>query len=130
MPHFIYRNTGKQVLDLAFPRLMTKDHYKAIHVTDETGKAVSIKQGDRPSGPVGGTQFALDPDARYEIRGLPIAIGDGPYDDQVETVILAEPGQLFRVLFSLPNFADPEAGTLQTGELKFSRAMPYGALSP
>ena len=61
----------------------------------------------------------MGPEMMEWVNGLPLLIGDESLEQDVETVICAEPGQSCCVSFTLPNFADSEGEPLKTGELKF-----------
>ena len=61
----------------------------------------------------------MKPDTMGWVSGLPLLIGDESLEQDVETVICAEPGQTCCVNYTLPNFTDTDGEPLKTGELKF-----------
>lgn len=117
--HFFFRNAGRQSLDMAFPRLLTRGYYKALHVFDASGKAIPIDQDPGPGGPVGWIQMPLDPGDQYDLRGGTIVFGIVPRAEGVETVIQAEAGQAGRLSFTIPNYTDPQGPELSTGQVDF-----------
>ena len=116
---FFIRNTGDRTLDVSLPNLMTHAYYDQIHVTTPTGEAITLGQDSGLGGPVGWRKLRMGPEMMEWVNGLPLLIGDESLEQDVETVICAEPGQSCCVSFTLPNFADSEGEPLKTGELKF-----------
>ena len=121
VPRFFYRNAGKEVLDLSFPRLMTHSYYDKLTAVDATGAPFAIETDPGPGGPVGWMQFPFPPGAQHEIGGMPIVLGDVDRGS-AESVIRAKPGQSLRISFTLPNYVDRKSQPLETGELRLSLA--------
>src|SRR5262249_20235677 len=102
-PTFYYRNTGKQELRVAFPRLMTRGYYNKLVAIDAAGSGLPTEQTQEPAFPVGWMQLPLAPGAIHEIGGLPIMLGDVPRGS-AETLIKAAVGQSVHLRFEVPDF--------------------------
>lgn len=120
VPLFVFRNTGKQTLEVAFPNLMTHGYYHALRVVDSTGRDIEVDQDPGPGGPVGWLQIELAPGSEHVISGIPIALGNVSRESGVETVVKAKPGQSCRLRFSVPNFSERNSKPIETGEIRFT----------
>ena len=89
---FFIRNTGDRTLDVSLPNLMTHAYYDQIHVTTPDGEAITLRQDTGLGGPVGWRKLQMKPDTMAWVNGLPLLIGDESLEQDVETVICAEPG--------------------------------------
>jgi len=116
LPIFCYRNAGRQKLDTSFPRLMTHSCYNRIIAVDATGSDIPIDQDRGPAGPVGWLSNSLAPGESFEVRGLPIVLGDVERG-AAETAVRAKAGQSIRLRFDLPDLSQKNGKPLQTGEL-------------
>ncbi|TWU12097.1 Serine/threonine-protein kinase PrkC [Symmachiella macrocystis] len=128
-PRFFYRYSGDQEIKVAFPRLMTRSYYGEIILDYSTHESIPLDQEKKPGGPVGWQRIPFKLGSQYDIRGLPIVLGDVERGD-AKTVIRAMPGQSVRVRFVLTNYATHDSKPLQTGDIVFSMGQSKAEKKP
>jgi RNA polymerase sigma factor (sigma-70 family) len=128
-PRFFLKNTGKDPLEVSYPRLITQSYYKALGVTDNEGQKIPIHQAHDVAVPVGWLEVRLLAGEYAETSGLFLSIGDEAVKGSAEAVLKVSPGQTCRVQYTLPNYGDSKAGDLKTGEFPF-RVLEKDATGP
>lgn len=117
---FFLKNTGTDPLTLVVPGAILHGHYTALRVFDPEGEKVPIQEPEGEMDLVGAMLLRLAPDQQTYLNGPAVGIGEGTASDSVKIVLRAKPGQTYRVQFALPNYGDPKAEDLKTGEFGFN----------
>jgi uncharacterized protein (TIGR03067 family) len=118
--HFFLKNTGKNPIEVSFPRVIERSYYRSLLFLDKEGGQLPVHHRDEPGVPVGWLATRLAGGKYAEIAGGFLSIGEGADKDSAEAIFKAKPGGVYRVQYTLDNYGDSKAGDLQTGEFAFT----------
>jgi RNA polymerase sigma factor (sigma-70 family) len=119
--HFFLKNTGKNPIEVSYPRIIEHHYYRALHFLDKEDGQLPVQQRDDPGVPVGWLATQLAGGKYAETAGGFLSIGEGADKDSAETILKARPGGAYRVQYTVPNYgASVKDEDLQTGEFAFT----------
>jgi uncharacterized protein (TIGR03067 family) len=118
--HFFLRNTGKNPVEVSYPRVIERSYYRSLHFLDKEGGELPVRHRDEPGVPVGWLATRLASGKHAEIAGSFLSIGEGADKDSAEAILKARPAGAYSVQYTLDNYGDSRAGDLETGEFAFT----------
>jgi RNA polymerase sigma factor (sigma-70 family) len=116
---FFLKNAGKEPVQVSYPRQLTESYYKALQLTDNRGREISIPLTRQHPEPVGWLSCRLASGEQAEVQGNLLALDQAAAKQATETMLRVEPGRSYGVRYTLPNYGDTKAAELQTGTFTF-----------
>jgi hypothetical protein len=117
--HFFLKNTGKDSLEVSYPRLIGPSYYRSLRLLDKGGEQLPVRHKDQPAVPAGWVGIRLPGGGQAETAGGLLSIGEGADKDSADAVLTGKAGEAYSVQYTLPNYGDAKAGDLKTGEFRF-----------